>query len=369
MKIIFLAVLLFVALSTASKMCRSTGDPHYVTFGKQKYDLYGAEGDYILAKAGDFEVQTRIEFGRFWGKQGINTAVAVRYGKSFFEVYADYYEINNKKNASLDTAGGLNIAFDAAKNSYTISTPRGERVIINRGNGCSRTGGDLTKPCLSFDVYVHGNTSIEYDGLCKGICSDPKVAQQWRVESTAKNNLFHVKIIRERYFSDEPWTPPKWKDEKTKNLVTKFCKSLGLPEDVVEECIIDGMIYGGIPVGYRRFNDSVNRIKRKCIQFAQKARKHCTKWATQKATQTRCVKKANAPKKCKTTKVCVLKKVCVTKKGNKVVKKTSKCAKYKKVRRCNKGGQRCVKRLKRTYNVKKCKQYGNKIYRVCTKWA
>lgn len=83
MKFIFLVVLLFFVFTNQSYDCQSTGDPHYKNFDGKSYNLYNVEGDYILVYSANFEVQTRIQYGRFWGKQAINTAVAVRYGNLY----------------------------------------------------------------------------------------------------------------------------------------------------------------------------------------------------------------------------------------------------------------------------------------------
>jgi len=63
--------------AATNNLCVSSGDPHYTSFSKKKFNFYG-KGDFILLKTGTVTVHTRQ---KKWGRTSVNTAIAVKLNK------------------------------------------------------------------------------------------------------------------------------------------------------------------------------------------------------------------------------------------------------------------------------------------------
>jgi hypothetical protein len=110
----------------------STGDPHYLTFAGDKYDLQGV-GEYILYKSTHFEIQSlSFPFGQT--QTTVNVAVALRYGSTVLVLDVRTLTLPDAIQIASGNNDGLVISSACVSGSnckHDIKLPGGSTVTFN----------------------------------------------------------------------------------------------------------------------------------------------------------------------------------------------------------------------------------------------
>jgi len=109
----------------------STGDPHYLTFSGDTYDLQGV-GEYVLYKSAHLEVQTlSFPFGQT--QTTVNVAAAIRYGSTVLVLDVRTLSLPDTLQQISPNADGLEIKSSCVANSackHEVKIPGGSTITL-----------------------------------------------------------------------------------------------------------------------------------------------------------------------------------------------------------------------------------------------
>jgi len=276
MRVLIIALFAIIALAfyannAQSHLCQSTGDPHYKTFSGYPVNLYGDEGDYLLAKDvnNHLQVMTRIRYGLSWQNRGINSAIAIKADRNVVEHFGSFYKINGVKNAKLALKNGAKIAVTG--NKWIVTTKSGLATEFNFSKLNNNGNAKFTEYAFNVFVRVPQTYKGKMSGLCgtyNTVAEDKKLwtnFKAFRVEQKSKKNLFDISFKPKKFLK---FSKAAWKSVAFKNKAIAFCKKQKLSKRNYNNCLFDIKISGHFKLskGYAK----VKQIKKELKKVAKK---------------------------------------------------------------------------------------------------
>jgi len=234
----------------------SVGEPHLITVHGTTYNFQDA-GEYILAEAGDFQVQARQVIITPRGKPvlAVNTGVAVKMGQSKFSATLKEVEVDGSPRTMVDgqeipLTGGAIVARRGV--TYTVSDPTGDivqinvfadyidvYVIVGKANAASVRGLLVGKPG-GHRYFVNRSGTIVQPPI--NAAKLRYFAETWRVEPN--ESLFSADGRPSPSGAIEPFTVGDLDKEKA-GQARKVCLSRGaIDAALLDDCILDVSVWG-----------------------------------------------------------------------------------------------------------------------------
>jgi hypothetical protein len=240
------------------KAAASTGDPHLTTFNGLQYD-FQASGDFVLAQAQDFTVQTRqISGAPTWPNASINQAIATQMGATRVSMCtAPNRLVVDGRPLSLQDGDPL-----VLPSGVTIKrTANRYRVTDSRGNSVQAVMHDETY----IDVAVGlGRWPAQVRGLLANPNGNPALLQtrsgsvlevplpfqtlyyqygdSWRVPA-ANSLLLDCGPARQTGNPTAPFTVANL-NTQLREWAMGVCRSLGVRDAVLNACTLDVAVLG-----------------------------------------------------------------------------------------------------------------------------
>jgi hypothetical protein len=228
----------------------SVGEPHLITVHGTTYNFQDA-GEYILAEAGDFQVQARQVIMPPGNRAlAINTGVAVKMGQGTFSATLQGIAVDGRPRTMIDgqeipLAGGAIVGRRGV--TYTVSDPTGDivqinvfanyidvYVIIGKGNAAS-VRGILAGSDNGHPPFVnHNGTAVQPPVTAAKLRN---FAETWRVEPN--KSLFSADGRPRPSGPIEPFTVGDL-DKEEAEQARKLCLSRGaIDAALLDDCILD----------------------------------------------------------------------------------------------------------------------------------
>jgi len=250
-------------------LCHSTGDPHYVSWTNKRFDIYGFEGDFVLAESPDedFVVETRIAYQRNYANRGLNQGVAVQAEGIIFESLEGQLKIDGQvKNLAVGSTTNLRHGVTIKRVNavtYLIITPDGGKVQFQQVK--------LTATFWYHQVYVYVPNA--WVGKAKGLCAGnpPTAAQIKALQVTDQSK-------RKRIFG-VAYNPPvgnhavatlKWKNAGFEKEAQALClKATGKDADLYHDCLMDAKVCGNLEMikDYQEERKSIKDLEKQDAQM------------------------------------------------------------------------------------------------------